>query len=45
MKNQHEVTALWQMLNDIPDPEVPAISIVELGSFVKLMHMVIRWKW
>ena len=23
--------AVWEMLNSIPDPEVPAISIVELG--------------
>lgn len=22
---------LWEMLNEVPDPEVPAISIVELG--------------
>ena len=31
MLKQTEDSALWQMLNDIPDPEVPAISIVELG--------------
>lgn len=24
-------SAVWEILNDIPDPEVPAISIVELG--------------
>jgi ring-1,2-phenylacetyl-CoA epoxidase subunit PaaD len=26
-----EVSELWDLLNSIPDPEVPAISIVELG--------------
>jgi ring-1,2-phenylacetyl-CoA epoxidase subunit PaaD len=26
-----EVSEIWNLLNSIPDPEVPAISIVELG--------------
>ena len=26
-----EVAAVWRALGDVPDPEVPAISIVELG--------------
>ena len=26
-----EVSEVWDLLNSIPDPEVPAISIVELG--------------
>lgn len=26
-----EVSEIWDLLNSIPDPEVPAISIVELG--------------
>jgi ring-1,2-phenylacetyl-CoA epoxidase subunit PaaD len=31
MKDQREHAAFWQLLDSIPDPEVPAISIVELG--------------
>ena len=31
MNNQPENAAIWQLLDSIPDPEVPAISIVELG--------------
>jgi len=26
-----DVGEIWDLLNTIPDPEVPAISIVELG--------------
>ena len=26
-----EISEIWDLLNSIPDPEVPAISIVELG--------------
>lgn len=31
MNNQPQNAAIWQLLDSIPDPEVPAISIVELG--------------
>ena len=33
VKNLHakEVSFIWDILNEIPDPEIPVISLVELG--------------
>lgn len=41
MKNTSSITLtedeIWAILNSIPDPEVPAISIVELGVIRKVL--------
>lgn len=29
--NSNEVSFIWDILNEIPDPEIPVISLVELG--------------
>lgn len=33
MKTTKEITEeyIWELLNEVPDPEVPAVSVVELG--------------
>ena len=31
MPDTHDVEALWRLLGDVPDPEVPALSVVDLG--------------
>ena len=31
INTQYNEKAIWQLLDSIPDPEVPAISVVELG--------------
>ena len=31
MLHSKEVSFIWDILNEIPDPEIPVISLVELG--------------
>ena len=26
-----KITKIWELLNTVPDPEIPVISVVELG--------------
>ncbi|MFV0574091.1 MAG: 1,2-phenylacetyl-CoA epoxidase subunit PaaD [Vibrio sp.] len=42
--SEPEIHRIWQLVSDIPDPEIPVISIGELGIIRKVEHLDNHWK-
>ncbi|MBK7130894.1 MAG: phenylacetate-CoA oxygenase subunit PaaJ [Crocinitomicaceae bacterium] len=38
MVTEKEFNHLWEILNEVPDPEIPVISLVELGVIRKIVE-------